>query len=87
MRAIAPGAKPQGDSPWCGNAGGYAQNVIPAKGEARVSGLAQRGAEGMDVIVAEQWNEKADGRNALAPRQSFSHADKWTPAQGRGDSL
>ena len=41
----------------------------------------------MDVIVAEQWNEKADGRNALAPRQSFSHADKWTPAQGRGDSL
>ena len=41
----------------------------------------------MDVIVAEQWNEKADGRNALAPRQSFSRAGKWTPAQGRGDSL
>ena len=86
MRAMAPGAKPQGGSPWCGNACGYAQTVIPAKGEAGVSGLAQRGAEGMDVLIAEQWNEKADGRNALAPRQSFSRADKWTPAQGRGDS-
>ncbi len=80
MRAMAPGAKPQGDSPWCGNARGYAQNVIPAKGEAREPGT-------MDVLVAEQWNERADGRNALASRQSFSHADKWTPAQGRGDSL
>ena len=31
-------------------AGGFSETVIPAKGEARVSGLAQRVAEGMGTL-------------------------------------
>ena len=54
-------ASPKHDSQWCCAAFGFSLNVIPAKGEARVSGLAQRGAEGMVGLGAGQWNARGGG--------------------------
>ena len=38
----------------------------------------------MGGLSAKGWNEQADSRNALVPRQRFVLADKWTPARRPG---
>ena len=53
-------------------AGGFSETVIPAKGEARVSGLAQRVAEGMGTLgkYSRMMSEAAStpALNDLIPR-------------------
>ena len=61
----------RGDVRRGGDAGGFSQTVIPAKGEARVSGLGR-------------WDEKAQSRNARAEQLHLVQAVEWTPARWPG---